>query len=576
MENSIAGIMNFNMFGIPHTGADICGFFENPDKNVTDTEQEEICARWYQLSTFYPFARNHHDMDNGRGGANTEPYNLGDSKTMAINSIKLRYKYILFMYSCMFTTKDGNTCFDPMLFHYPDNEEAYENIERSFIVGDALKVSPVTWSQPANHFTYSSWFPQGEWVNMNDLSDILTVNDTNGTMMNLTYPTDTINHHMRPGYIIPVQTGAADDSVMSTTDLRSKDYSLYINRDMEGNAQGRLFLDSSDSLSQISENKYEDYNILLSKKQLTFQANMDDTTNVTHQGFALKEIKFVNAKELTNTDFACYFSQESNSIVNMTIALADSDKSMVLSADGLKIKDIMWMNFGKSGMDLNLCATNPAQYTWVGTDQDLSGNTFNGMLRSGLSPSNDSGADSVEFLYPDLNVTLSVLKSGAVNVHWTYAMVNESLPSGYSMPFEVPSDIIATNRSDLKSGEKLSDYLTTSDGSKAPLISIKSGKGQTAEIFDLGSLVLKEHFNYISTQVHTKQDNFKGIMGLAERTVSDLFLPDGIYTLWSRDAANPVEDGRLPGKNLYGVHPFYMAKATDDRWFGVYTNLAAA
>ena len=27
MKQSIAGIMSMNMFGIPHTGADICGFF---------------------------------------------------------------------------------------------------------------------------------------------------------------------------------------------------------------------------------------------------------------------------------------------------------------------------------------------------------------------------------------------------------------------------------------------------------------------------------------------------------------------------------------------------------------------
>jgi alpha-glucosidase (family GH31 glycosyl hydrolase) len=104
MEHSIAGIMNFNMFGIPMTGADVCGFFENP-MNASKAEQQEICGRWYQLSTFYPFARNHRDKDEGRGGFSTEPYNLeGDWKTMAINSIKERYKYLMFLYTCMHTT----------------------------------------------------------------------------------------------------------------------------------------------------------------------------------------------------------------------------------------------------------------------------------------------------------------------------------------------------------------------------------------------------------------------------------------------------------------------------------------
>jgi len=147
MIHSIAGVMNFNMFGIPHVGADVCGFFENLDKNVSTAEQQEICGRWYQLSTFYPFARNHRDKDQGRGGFSTEPYSLTDPyKAMAIDSIKERYKYLMFLYTCMFSTKDGNTCFDPMLFHYPDEEEAYNNIEQNFIVGDALKVSPVTWA----------------------------------------------------------------------------------------------------------------------------------------------------------------------------------------------------------------------------------------------------------------------------------------------------------------------------------------------------------------------------------------------------------------------------------------------
>lgn len=60
MRYSIASMMNFNMFGIPYAGADVCGQIESSsDQNVA--EQQEICARWYQLSTFYPLARTNRD-----------------------------------------------------------------------------------------------------------------------------------------------------------------------------------------------------------------------------------------------------------------------------------------------------------------------------------------------------------------------------------------------------------------------------------------------------------------------------------------------------------------------------------
>jgi len=65
-------------------------------------------------------------------------------------------------------------------------------------------------------------------------------------------------------------------------------------------------------------------------------------------------------------------------------------------------------------------------------------------------------------------------------------------------------------------------------------------------------------------------------MGLAEQTTSNLFLQDGLYSLWTLDAANPVETRKAPGSNTYGVHPFLMGAATDGTWFGVFANLAAA
>ena len=39
MKQSIASMMSFNMFGIPHVGADVCGY-------VGKKRDDEMCARW--------------------------------------------------------------------------------------------------------------------------------------------------------------------------------------------------------------------------------------------------------------------------------------------------------------------------------------------------------------------------------------------------------------------------------------------------------------------------------------------------------------------------------------------------
>jgi alpha-glucosidase (family GH31 glycosyl hydrolase) len=176
MKWSIAGVMNFNMFGIPMVGPDTCGFME--DTALGDVEQRELCARWIELSTFYPFARQHHDSTTatgGKGGNANEPYNLGGPtndtttyKDWATNAIKERFSYIRHMYTCHLRVhRNGGTCFDPLLMHYPHDDAVFaiNQTEHTFLVGDAIKVSPVL--EP-NATTIQSYFPNGQWVSLRD------------------------------------------------------------------------------------------------------------------------------------------------------------------------------------------------------------------------------------------------------------------------------------------------------------------------------------------------------------------------------------------------------------------------
>jgi len=197
MKWSIAGVMNFNMFGIPMVGPDTCGFFS---KGLP--EEQELCARWIQLATFYPFARQHKDATGG--GQDIEPWRLPEAlQTWAKDAINDRYQYLRHMYTCLFeASKEGKTCFDPLLFHYPEDDEVYKNIEHTFLVGDALKVSPVLSS---SNETFKSYFPAGgDWVSMQNYSDIVKLNDsTKGQYVDLDATTKTVNVHLRPGYMVP-------------------------------------------------------------------------------------------------------------------------------------------------------------------------------------------------------------------------------------------------------------------------------------------------------------------------------------------------------------------------------------
>jgi len=262
MSYSIAQQMNFNMFGIPMTGPSVCGYIGN----ITDYGQ--MCARWIQLATFFPFASSVTDP--------SQPDNIYelDDRFMwwAKSALYNRLQYLRFMYTCLFeASQDGTTCFDPMFYHWPLDDTTFTNVENSFIVGDALKVSPVL---TAKVDVVASYFPNGDWVNMKNYSDIVSVGDPSvpgGQLVELVAPSDhneTINDHLRPGYIVPIQPNE-DWAHSSAIDINTNGkIDLVVNADYLGAAVGKLLLNKGELQAELDNKEYEYFEFKLSNKTL--------------------------------------------------------------------------------------------------------------------------------------------------------------------------------------------------------------------------------------------------------------------------------------------------------------------
>ena len=169
MLYSISGIMNFNMFGIPHVGADICGFYGN----ITD----ELCGRWMQLGAFYPFARNHYNLSTeGNLIKKQEAYELEDKyKDTARNAILQRYSFLRYFYTLMFevSTDKRGAVIRPLFYEFPEDENTLKGYEHSFMVGGALKVTPVITEEDSKSNTANSYFPKNtKFISLNNFTTI--------------------------------------------------------------------------------------------------------------------------------------------------------------------------------------------------------------------------------------------------------------------------------------------------------------------------------------------------------------------------------------------------------------------
>lgn len=78
----------------------------------------------------------------------------------AKNALHQRLNFARQMYMCLYAaSKDGGTCFDPQMFHFPEDDETFTKTEHSFIWANTLKVTPVLDADASHADTIKSYFP---------------------------------------------------------------------------------------------------------------------------------------------------------------------------------------------------------------------------------------------------------------------------------------------------------------------------------------------------------------------------------------------------------------------------------
>lgn len=229
LQASIPMLLSQGISGFPFSGADVGGFFGNPEK--------ELLTRWYQAGAFYPFFRGHAHIDARR----REPYLAGEPySTIIAAALRLRYSLLPSWYTAFrHAHLDGTPIIKPMFYTHP-SEEAGFAIEDQFFVGNTgLLAKPVT---EKDKTTADVWIPDGEIYY--DYFTYQVIPTAKGKTVTLDAPLEKIPLLMRGGHIF----ARRDVPRRSSALMRWDDYTLVVTvpRDNKA-AEGDLYVDDGDS-----------------------------------------------------------------------------------------------------------------------------------------------------------------------------------------------------------------------------------------------------------------------------------------------------------------------------------------
>jgi len=229
LRASIPMILSLSSVGISFSGADVGGFFYNP-------ENENLLIRWYQAGAFQPFFRAHAHIETKK----REPWMFNDQvRDLIGESLKLRHRIMPYYYTLFYEAHlNGMPPMRPLFAHFGSDEKTF-NVENAHMVGDALLVHPVL---EDNVNSIDVYLPGEDeiWLNLQTKQ----IYD-GGKQHTLPVTIETVPHFQLGGSIIPIRERLRRSVALTVNDPIVLD----IFADKTNHAEGRLFIDDGISLN---------------------------------------------------------------------------------------------------------------------------------------------------------------------------------------------------------------------------------------------------------------------------------------------------------------------------------------
>ena len=291
MRNGVNGIFQFQIYGVPMTGDDICGFFND--------SWDELCARWMSLGSFFPFSRNHNHADY----KSQEPYVFGkNSLTYKSSKLALNMKYSLlrYYYTNLFKVSLGEkgSFFKPLFFEYYSDLNTTLDMAESFMIGDSFIIYPIYKNETDDIEVY---MPKDDW-NIFPTGEIYkSKGNWTGGKIKLSGEYNKIHIFMRGGKIFPYQN-TFNKFIPNSKALNKEKTELYIIPDSETHiANGDIIFDN-DEYDTLSSKNYYYIHIEFYMNMMIFSTNNEMKTNYENKDIYVSKLKFFRMKYLIENE----------------------------------------------------------------------------------------------------------------------------------------------------------------------------------------------------------------------------------------------------------------------------------